>query len=99
MFGLLGALNLGEQVTVTGFFVLVALYIIRGKSLIGTIIGVVGTAATVALGVLGVLALSVALGWFDPQPGVFIEHAAAAIQFGIEVGRDVVVDFAMEAVT
>lgn len=90
MFGLLGALNLGEQVTVAAVFVIAAWYIIRGKSFIGTVIGIVGTITTVILGVLGVLAVSVALGWFDPQPGVFFDDIATAGQGAIEVGRDIV---------
>jgi len=75
MLGLLSKFGLGEQLMTAAVLAMAGWYLLRGKSLFTTIAHTMGTAATIAMGVLGVLAVGIGLGWFDPQPGVFVNHA------------------------
>lgn len=98
MFGLLGVLNLGEQLSAALILIITAWYVVRGKSVAGTVVGIVGTITSIILGVLIALALAIGLGWFDPQPGVFIEDVSAAVGFGIDVAGSTVWDWFVEMV-
>jgi hypothetical protein len=98
MFGLIGALNLGEQLFSAVILVVVAWYILRGKSFLGTIIATVGMVTTIILGVLVVLAIAIGAGWLDPEPGVFITHLSWIWEAIVEFGRDIVVDWLPEGV-
>ncbi len=77
---LVSSLGAGKSLTVALVLGMAGWYIIRGKSALSTVAGVIGTAGTIAAAVLGVLVISIGLGWFDPQPGVFLSHASTAIK-------------------
>jgi hypothetical protein len=99
LFDLLSSLGLGEQLTTAAVFALIGWYILRGKSFIGTIISAVGTVTSIVLGVLVVLAVSVALGWFDPQPSVFLSDVSAWFREVIDLTDDVVLDWLSRVVS
>ena len=98
VFEVLSSLGLGESLMTAAVFLFLGWYIIRGKSAMSTLAGILGTGATVALGVLVVLAMSVALGWFDPQPGVFIEDATKVLAGLLDIGRDTLGDWLTKVV-
>lgn len=92
----LSSLGLGEQLMTAAVLAMAVWYLFRGKSVIGTVIAAVGTATTIMMGTLAVIAISIGLGWFDPQPGVVFDHVATAIAAVKDIAMDVVADWLSE---
>ena len=93
VFEVLGSLGLGEQVMTAAVLAIAGWYLLRGKSAFATVATALGTVTTIALGVLAVLVVAIGLGWFDPQPDVFISHVSSAISGLVQLAGDAVVDW------
>lgn len=98
LFRVLSGLGLGEHAFIALVFVMAGWYLLRGKSVLGSLVATVGTMATITMGVLAVLAVSIILGWFDPRPGVFLGHVTAAIGTLWEMVGDMVIERVTEVV-
>lgn len=98
VFELLQSLNLGEQVMTAAMLAIAGWYLLRGKSMAGTIARTVGTATTIVIGTLGLIAVGIALNWFDPRPGVVVGHVTTAVGTVVEFAGQRAVEFVTELV-
>jgi len=89
IWGLLSGLGLGEQLFAAGALMLVAWYLLRAVSMAGTA-GAVLTGGVMYVVVSAVvIAVALALGWLDPQPGVIRD----TVGWVRDLLRDILVDW------
>jgi len=98
MLGILGSLGLGGQVMTAATVGIIALYLFRVVKVGRLIAGAFGAAAFYALAILVFTAISIGLGWFDPQPDVVIGHVTTAIAKGWEMASGPIADLLVRVI-
>ena len=93
LFELLGWLGLGGSITTAAAIGLVALYARKGAKGLGFVAAVVGSGVSYLVVSLVALAIAIAAGWLDPNPGAFFEFASAVLEDGLEAAVDLTTSF------
>lgn len=57
---------------------------VPGKSALSGVVKTAGTLATIMMATLEIIAVSIRLGWFDPEPPVFADHMSTAASTVVE---------------